>query len=101
MAKTQRRDIGSIYISKGKTYDKEAGLFKVLIDNYYIQITEDCSFRKGDYINLETKTSRIDSLTKLKEDGKLDEDFAGKLIERAEKTPEFVKATLVKITKEA
>lgn len=99
--KTKRRDIGSIYLSKGKVCEREAPLFKELISKFYIQITEDCSFKKGDYINLENKASRIESLTQLKADGKLDEEFADKLIARAEATPEFVKATLVQIKKEA
>lgn len=57
----------------------------------YLKITEDITLKKGDFLNLESKKSRLASLEKAVENGKLSEEVAGKIREGIEKTPEFVR----------
>lgn len=74
------RTIGSIVKSK------KAG------ENDYIKITEDVVLKKGDFLSLETKESRLSSVQRALENGKLSEEIATKIIEKTEKTPWLDKA---------
>jgi hypothetical protein len=65
----------------------------------YIKINEDVSLKKGDFLSLENKASKLASIKKGIESGKLTEELALKLTEQAERQPEFVRFDIVKVTK--
>jgi hypothetical protein len=88
-------DVASILIPKGKNIKAEQDFFKVLSEQCYIKFGQDCRFKKGDIINIDTKGTRIDRLNMMIDDGKMSADHGEKLIGYAEKIPEFVKAVLV------
>ena len=52
----------------------------------YIKISEDLVLKKGDFLNLESKQSKIEGITKAIENGKLSEEVGNKLLENVEKT---------------
>lgn len=64
----------------------------------YIQIKEDITLKKGEYLNLESKASKIASLTAAIENGKLSADVGQKMLEQAERTPEFIRFEITKST---
>ena len=66
----------------------------------YIKISEDIVLKKGDILNLESKKSKLASLEKNVENGKLSGDLADKIREAIEKTPEFIRFSIVKVTKD-
>ena len=65
-----------------------------------IQISKDIALKKGDYLSLESKSSKIKGIKAGLESGKLSEEFGNKLLEEAEKIPEFVRFEIIKVNKE-
>lgn len=66
----------------------------------YIKINEDVTLKKGDILNLESKKSKLASLEKNIENGKLSGDLADKIREGIENMKEFVRFDIVKVTKD-
>lgn len=66
----------------------------------YIKINEDVTLKKGDILNLESKKSKLASLEKNVENGKLSGDLADKIREGIEKMPDFIRFEIVKVTKD-
>jgi hypothetical protein len=66
----------------------------------YIKIDTDIVLKKGDSLSLESKKSKLASLEKNIENGKLSGDLADKIREGIEKMPEFVRFEIVKVTKD-
>lgn len=74
----------------------------------YIRMEMDVVLKKGDYLNLENKASRLKSLDTNVENGKLSEETANKIRENVEKTPwynpkedtGFVRFEIVKVSKD-
>ena len=66
----------------------------------YIKIDVDITLKKGDFLSLESKKSKLASLEKNIESGKLSGELADKIREGIEKTPEFIRFEIVKITKD-
>lgn len=86
-AKQKRRDIGAVY--KGKDGNPD-----------YIKIDQDVTLRSGQFLNLESKASRIAGLEKARQDGKLTDELVDKLLGFAEKIPEFVRFKVVLVEKQ-
>jgi uncharacterized Zn finger protein len=84
----KRKEIGSVLKSKDPSQPD------------YIKINEDIVLKKGDILNLESKKSKLASLEKNVENGKLSGDLADKIRESIEKMPEFIRFSIVKVTKE-
>lgn len=66
----------------------------------YIKMDIDISLKKGDTLSLESKKSQLASLEKNVENGKLSGDLADKIRETIEKTPDFVRFQIIKVTKD-
>jgi uncharacterized Zn finger protein len=66
----------------------------------YIKVDADVSLKKGDILNLESKKSKLASLEKNIENGKLSGDLADKIREGIEKMPDFVRFEIIKVTKD-
>ena len=62
----------------------------------YIKVNEDVTLKKGEFLNLESKASKIASLTAAIENGKLSQEVGQKMLEQAEKLPEFVRFEITK-----
>lgn len=91
-----RKQIGSVLVTKDEKlkYKDEKGN---PIKEFYIKITEDVSFKKGDFINLENKKVKLASLEAYK--GSMSAEAYDKALERIEKMPDFVQFELVQVTK--
>lgn len=81
----KRIKVGSVLKSK------EAGQMD------YIKIDADVILKKGDTLRLESKKSKIEGLKKAIDAGKLSGEVADKLLEQAEKMPEFVRFEIIKL----
>lgn len=66
----------------------------------YIKINADVVLKKGDILNLESKKSKLASLDKNVENGKLSGDLADKIRGDIEKMPDFVRFEIIKVTKD-
>lgn len=66
----------------------------------YIKIDTDVMLKKGDTLSLESKKSKLASLEKNIENGKLSGDLADKIREGIEKMPEFVRFEIIKVTRD-
>lgn len=84
----KRTQVGSVLKSKDPTQPD------------YIKINEDVVLKKGDILNLESKKSKLASLEKNIENGKLSGDLADKIREGIEKMPDFVRFEIVKVTRD-
>lgn len=84
----KRVEVGSVLKSKDPTQPD------------YIKINTDVVLKKGDILNLESKKSKLASLEKNIENGKLSGDLADKIREGIEKMPEFIRFSIVKVTKD-
>jgi len=84
----KRAKVGSVLKSKDTTQPD------------YIKIDNDVSLKKGDILNLESKKSKLASLEKNVENGKLSGDLADKIRGDIEKMPEFVRFEIIKVTKD-
>lgn len=91
MGKYSRKNVGSIY--KSKLQDQSDYLV------FRIPEGEELTFRNGDKLQVETKDFRLKNIEQGVANGRLSEDVALALKEKAEKTPEFVRAELVLLTK--
>lgn len=86
MAKSKREVIGKVL--KGK--DGKAD---------YIQVSRDVTLKKDEYLNLESKKSKLEGLSKAAADGKLTGELLDKLVAQAEAMPDFIRFEIVKVTK--
>jgi hypothetical protein len=57
----------------------------------YIKISNDVVLSKGQYVNLESKAGKIKGIKEAVDAGKLSPDTGAKMLESAEKIPEFVR----------
>ena len=87
MAKWQRLNIGDVLADKE---DKSKS---------YIKINNDVTLKAGDYLNLESKKDQLDGITKAFEMGKVSEEVFESAKNRIEKIPDFVRFSIVKLTK--
>ena len=55
---------------------------------------------KGLSLKLESKQFKLDTIAKLIDDGKIDEEYGEKLLDNAEKMPDFVRFEIVLLNKE-
>ena len=83
----KRIKIGSILKSKDTTQPD------------YIKIDQDITLKKGESLSLESKKSKLASLEKNVENGKLSGDLADKIRDQIEKMPDFVRFEIVKLIK--
>jgi hypothetical protein len=86
-AKKKRLVIGSL--CKVKPEDKEKGMPN------YIQIRDDISLKKGEFLRAESKAFQLENLEKAITSGKLSEEIGGQIRERIEKIPDWVIAELI------
>lgn len=84
----KRTQVGSVLKSKDATQPD------------YIKINADVTLKKGDILNLENKKSKLASLDKNVENGKLSGDLADKIRGDIEKMPDFVRFEIIKVTKD-
>lgn len=61
----------------------------------YIQIKDDVTFKKGDFIRAESKKFQLTSLEKAVADGKLSPELGEDIKKRIEKIPDWVIAELI------
>jgi hypothetical protein len=61
----------------------------------YIKIDQDISFTKGDFVNLESKASRLKSLKEAIEAGRISGEGAEKAEEAINKMPDWLRFELV------
>jgi len=87
MAKWKREFVGDVLQDKNDE------------TKFYIKIKQDISLKSGDYLNLESKQNQLDSLKGALERGSIDEDVYEKLVEKVENMPDFVKFSVIKLTK--
>lgn len=92
MAKWNRRQIGTV-MKKSPEKQKFPE-----VPEFSIKITEDCSFKAGEYINLENKAIKLASLNAARD--KMSDETYQKALDRIEKTPSWVFFEMVKLTKE-
>ena len=88
MAKWNRTVIGSVV--KGKEGKPD-----------YIQISNDVILKKGDYLNLESKKTQLESAESAIKAGKLAGDAQAAVLERINKMPDFVRFHIVRIEKQS
>lgn len=66
----------------------------------YIKIDSDVVLKKGDTLSLESKKSKLASLEKNIENGKLSGELADKIREGIEKIPTFVRFEIIKVNRD-
>jgi len=96
MAKLQRTVVGSIYRAKDKTksdYIHFRGDTK--IKNTFLEALNKMDEKKGLSLILESKTAQLTSLDSALAEGKLSEDIAGKIRERINKIPDYVRFEII------
>ena len=69
-------------------------------DPDYIKLDVDITLKKGDTLSLESKKSKLASLEKAVENGKLSGELETKIREGIEKMPTFVRFEIVRVTKD-
>lgn len=84
----KRQKVGSVLKSKDATQPD------------YIKIDTDVSLKKGDTLSLESQKSKLASLEKNIENGKLSGELADKIRGDIEKMPTFVRFEIIKVTKD-
>lgn len=88
MSKYKRTVVGSVV--KGKDGKPD-----------YIQVSNDVILKKGDYLNLESKKTQLESAEAAIKAGKLGGDAQAAVLERINKIPDFVRFHIVRIEKQA
>lgn len=82
-----------------KKYGKKSYIGKVMKGQNgkmdFIVIDQDFELKKGDFLRLESKASRIKDLEEAVEAGRLSEDKAADLIEKANKGSDRVRFTII------
>lgn len=68
--------------------------------SFYIKFVTDAVFKAGDTVSLQSKQQQLDSATEAFNEGKLSEELLGKITERVNNIPEFVKFQVIKLSKE-
>ena len=81
MAGKKRREIGSVIKGRDGKLD-------------YIKISNDVTLSKGSFINLESPAQQKANVERAVADGKLSKDLAEKILERINRTPDFVRFVL-------
>lgn len=62
----------------------------------YIKVDADVTLKKGEFLELENASTIRKKADDLEATGKIDEDFANKLRESADKIPSFVRFRIIK-----
>lgn len=105
MSKYKRTLVGSIV--KGQQEKDPSGQLvvdkagKPVMKPDYVQVSNDVVLKRGDYLNLESKTMQQKSLDGAVKAGKLSGDAQAAVQERIDKIPEFVRFHIVRIEKQA
>lgn len=60
----------------------------------YIKISQDVTLKAGQFVNLESKKSQLESVEKAEAEGKLSAEVAAKVRAAVEKIPDFVRFNL-------
>lgn len=84
----QRIKVGSVLKSKTEG------------ESDYIKIDTEIVLKKGDTLSLESKKSKLASLEKNVENGKLSGEVADKIREGIEKMPNFVRFEIIKVNRD-
>lgn len=66
----------------------------------YIKIDNDIVLKKGEFLSLESKKSKMETLERNIADGKVSGELADKIMEGIEKMPTFVRFEIIKIIKD-
>jgi hypothetical protein len=104
MAAWNRKQIGKITkksedrLRFKKIVDAQGNVIQKEVPEFSIQFTEDVSFKKGEYVNLENKAFKLASIEASRE--KMSEEVYEKALERVHKTPDFVFFEIIKVSKE-
>lgn len=93
MAKYKRTIVGSV--CKGKK-NEETGV----IAPDYIQVSNDVTLKRGDFLNLESKKMQQENLDSAVKAGRLGGDAQTAIQERIDKIPDFVRFQIVRIEKQ-
>jgi len=64
----------------------------------YIKVNEDITLKKGEFLNLESKATKIASLTAAIESGKLSPEVGEKMLEAANNMKDFIRFEITKST---
>lgn len=90
-SKYSRRNLGTIYTSK------------IEGQSDYLQFKlpegESVTFYNGDKLQVETKSYRLNNIKNSLREGRLAPEVADKLLQNAEKMPDFVRAEIVQLKK--
>lgn len=89
MAKKKRIKLGNVVKSKDATKPN------------YLQVQQDITLKKGQYINFESKKYQIESLNAAIAAGRLSEEIGTKMLANIEKQPEWVLVEAVTLVDEA
>lgn len=103
MAKWTRTKVGSIVKGKQEVGDDGKPLFKdgkPVMKPDSFKVYGNHTLLDGQYLNLETKKDQLANLEKGIAAGKLTGDVAAQIRARIEKTPDFVRFDVVKLSKE-
>lgn len=87
MAKFKRLTVGSVV--KGRDGKPD-----------YIQMSQDVVLKKGEYLNLESKSSQMRSVESAIKDGKLSQEVGESILEKLGKIPDFVRFQIIKVEKQ-
>ena len=87
--KYSRTVVGSIVKSKDTTKPD------------YVTVANDIVLKKGQYLNLESKTFQLSGIDKAVADGKMSAEIGTAAKERINKIPDFVRFQIVQVTKNA
>lgn len=66
----------------------------------YIKVSNDVVLKKGDFLNLESKSMQLKNIKQAVKDGKLSSDVAEGIMEKINKIPDFVRFNIVKIERQ-
>jgi hypothetical protein len=88
MGKKKRVVLGSVVKSKTPS------------DPDYIKIKSDFDLKAGQILRLESAKSQLASLDEAVKSGKISEDFGGKVRERIEKIPDWVRFEIIALVEE-
>lgn len=102
MAKWSRKKVGSIVKGKQEEDDNGKPLFKdgkPVMKADYFKVYGNHTLLDGEFLNLESKKDQLANYEKGVASGKLTGDVAEKIKARIEKTPDYVRFDVVKLSK--
>jgi len=94
MARKYIAEVHKQKLDKCRFKDKDGEVIK----EFYIKVKQDCSFKAGEFINLENKAVKLASLDFYKD--KMSEENYEKALERINKMADFVQFDVVQNTKD-